>query len=198
MCIVLAPAALAALSIGTTVASAGLGLYGQVKAAQAQNDYYAENAAQATKAANDKYLAQQTQLNQERDKATQTLTQNSIKALQARATARTAAGEAGVTGLSVDALIDDYYGKQGQETAAVNQNYQMTYDYVLGSLKGTRSEAQSRINSVRRAEVGWADVAAAGVKVAAGATNAATTYKKMSAGNYGLGIDDYLYGGGAA
>jgi hypothetical protein len=46
--------------------------------------------------------------------------------MEARATAKTSAGESGVAGLSVDALINDLTRKEAEHNFAVNQQTQMS------------------------------------------------------------------------
>ena len=61
---------------------------------------------------------------QEREGAMQKIEQNNLNARSAEATATTSAGENGVSGLSVGALLDDLAGKQGRFNDSVTTNYQ--------------------------------------------------------------------------
>lgn len=149
MCIA---AAVPLLSIGVGVAQAAMGYQAQSQAAARQNQIYAENARSAQKAAVGTYAAQQNQLLQKRAAAGQDVTEARIQGIQARGTARNAAGEAGVTGLSVDALINDYYGREGRRIDSINQNYSADRDYLRAQMEATEAQTKSRINSVQRAE----------------------------------------------
>lgn len=96
------------LAIGASVAQAGLSIAGQKASAKAQ----AIAQARASKAEVERYrqetnaarISQRFRYEEE----AQQLQSASIKAMQARARARVAAGEAGVAGKSVDALLDDF------------------------------------------------------------------------------------------
>lgn len=97
-----------AMGVGTSV----LSIQGQQQSAKAQ----AQAQANQTKAEQQRLLQQQSaerinQRFQEEQAATQ-LQKSVTKAREARATARVSAGEAGVSGLSVDALMNDLTRKQ--------------------------------------------------------------------------------------
>jgi multidrug efflux pump subunit AcrA (membrane-fusion protein) len=94
------------------VATSALSIQGQRQQAKAQ----ARAQANQTKAEQQRLLQQQSaeRINQrfkEEQAATQ-LQKATIKARQARATARVSAGESGVSGISVDALMNDLTRKQ--------------------------------------------------------------------------------------
>ncbi|MFG1395867.1 virion core protein, T7 gp14 family [Roseixanthobacter pseudopolyaromaticivorans] len=148
MCLVAAlPLVSAALSIGGAVA----GYAGAVKQANQQNQLYMDNAAEANRAAGDQYNALTHKRTQERAASSQQLFQNDLEGLRARSTARTSAGEAGVTGLSVDALLGDLGAQQGRKSEAIDSQYQMTTDSITAQTQEVKANTQSRINSVQRA-----------------------------------------------
>lgn len=93
-------------------AQAGLTIQGQRQAAETQEKVQRN----ATKAEQQRLLQQQSaeRINQrfQQEQVAQQLQKSNIKAMQARATARVSAGEAGVSGLSVDALTNDLTRKQ--------------------------------------------------------------------------------------
>lgn len=92
-----------ALSIAGSVS----GFMGQQQMAKSQN---AANQVARQQAINSQRLQIQGLQNQEEEdakKATQSLLENSMKASATAATARVSAGESGVSGLSVDALLGD-------------------------------------------------------------------------------------------
>ncbi len=107
-----------AFEIGTTglaVASAA----GQASAQADANEIYKQNAME-TRDANYDQLALMAE--QERAASEQQIMENDRDALEATERARVAAGEAGVQGLSVDALLADMYGRQARFTDNVTQN----------------------------------------------------------------------------
>ena len=79
----------------------------------------------ASAAEKQRYLAEvssmRVQQGQEQVAAAQRIQASSKKAREARATARVSAGEAGVAGLSVDALINDLTRKEAENRFANNQ-----------------------------------------------------------------------------
>lgn len=148
--------------IGIVTSVAGLGLsvmqmqnsQAQMQAeATAQNQYYEDNKAAANAAAVTSYAHQQEQMRQETAKVALEKQNVQAEGISARSAAAVAAGEAGITGISVDALINDYYGKQGMFENALDQNYQMQQGYLTAEMEATEAQAISRINSVRRAVI---------------------------------------------
>jgi hypothetical protein len=96
------------LSVASGVAQAGLSYAGQKSAAKAQ----AAAQARSSKAERERYIQQtnaaRIQQRFEMEQEAQELQNASIKALKARSRARMAAGDAGVDGNSVDALLNDF------------------------------------------------------------------------------------------
>nr|WP_145994469.1 hypothetical protein [Mesorhizobium loti] len=137
-----------ALSAASTVA----GFMGQQQQYEAQQQYYKNNREAANKAAVNTYASNQNRALQERAAASQQLQQLNTDAMRGRATAEVAAGEAGVTGLSVDALVADYYGQQGRYERTLSNNYQMNADYLRGEMDATQAQAEGRINSVQQGQ----------------------------------------------
>lgn len=72
------------------------------------------------------------------------------KAAEARATARVSAGEAGVAGVSVDSLINDFYRQEGGYAESVDRNLELTTDQSEEELKGMRTGALDRALSYRQ------------------------------------------------
>lgn len=100
------------IAIAASVAQAGLSIKSQREAAKAQAKYQKR----ASEAERQRYLQQASaeriqQAFQNEEKARE-LQQASIKAQKARATARVSAGESGVAGISVDALLNDFYRQE--------------------------------------------------------------------------------------
>lgn len=160
MCVMALGAIAPLIGIIASIGSAVAGFAAQQQAADDQNRYYWENARAAQMAAVNQYANQQNAIIQKRNEASQQEEETHIAGMQARATAHVAAGEAGVTGLSVNALIDDYYGREGRRVDSIDQNYEMERDYMRANMESTRAQAEQRINSVRQArEPSFADAA---------------------------------------
>lgn len=116
---------MAAIAIAVTVASTAASIRGQQIAAKTQRKVQ-ENASIAER---QRYLQEvssmRVQQGQEQAAAAQRLQASSKKAREARATARVSAGEAGVSGLSVDALINSLTQQEAGFNFATDQQLQM-------------------------------------------------------------------------
>lgn len=139
------PTAMLALSVASTVA----GVYGQqqqAKAQQAYNDQQAKNAMEAYKA----NLAQTNLMqSQEHAAATQKINENNRAAEAAKAKALVSAGESGISGLSVDALLANLSGEQARYNESVNQNYENASMAIDNQRTNAQVNAASQINSLK-------------------------------------------------
>jgi len=112
------------VSIGLGILQAGSTIQGQRQQAKAQ----AQAQRNATIAEQQRHLtemsASRLRERQEKVAAAQRIQQSTTKAREARATARVSAGEAGVAGLSVDALINDMTRKEAEFSFSVQQQMQ--------------------------------------------------------------------------
>ena len=117
------PATITAIALGT--AQAGMTIVGQQQQAKTQ----AKVQKNASEAERQRYLQEvssmRVQQGQEEVAAAQRIQESTRKAREARATARVSAGEAGVAGLSVDALINDLTREEANYRFATNQQLQM-------------------------------------------------------------------------
>jgi hypothetical protein len=115
----------AAISTTLGVATAGASLMGQRQQAKTQ----AKVQKNASAAERERYLREvssmRTQQGQEQVAAAQRIQASTKKAREARSTARVSAGEAGVAGLSVDALINDLTREEADYRFANTQQLQM-------------------------------------------------------------------------
>ena len=145
------PPILAAASALLSIGSAGVGFAGAQQQADAQNAYYRQNAKNAQQSAVNSYADIGTKREQVRVQADQNAFDQSIEALQKRGTAVAAAGEAGVSGLSVDAVLGSLFAQEGQKRDRLDQQYAADGANLITQGKQVESQAQSRINSVQRA-----------------------------------------------
>lgn len=147
MCI----AALPAIGMILSIAQAGFAFAQASQQAAAQNAMYEANWKASVAAMTDKYAALNNNTLQEREAASQELFQKQIEAIQARGKARTAAGEAGVTGLSVAALLGDIEAQHGRQMDAINTNYEIKKQHNVDEGIAAQHQAIQRIQSVRQA-----------------------------------------------
>lgn len=179
MCIMMAPVVLAGLQFAVSAASTVVGFMGQQQQYEAQKQMYKENAKNAQQMARDQYAHTQNRWIQERSAAAMEKQNAGIDAIEARATAAAAAGEGGVIGNSVASLIGNYFAKQGRYNDAVDQNYQMSRDYLWASMDQTKNQAQSQINSMPKpVKPSFLDAA---IRIAGQGLEAASSYNQMRA-----------------
>lgn len=143
--------ALPLLQAGLSIAQAGAAHSAAVNQANAQNAAWQQNFNASIAAQSDRYASINNNTRQEREASSADLLTKRVEALKAEATARVAAGESGVTGLSTNALLGDYLARQARQEEAININYAMKRDHNADELVATNHQAQQRINSVQRA-----------------------------------------------
>lgn len=114
------------VAVALGVAQAGMQIQGQRQMAKTQ----AEVQRRASAAERQRYLhevsSMRIQQGQEQVAAAQKMSESARKATEARATARVSAGEAGVAGLSVDALINDLTRQEAEYSFNVQKQTQMS------------------------------------------------------------------------
>ena len=146
MCLPMAGALIgAALSIAQMNAQA----QSEYEQKEAANRQYTQNRKNAIVAANDKYRSIGNKAVEERHAASTKLFQQRIDNLKKKASAVVAAGEGGVTGLSVAAVMQDKIAQEARQENAIVTNFK----YKLGSLydeaDASYHDAVNRINSVQ-------------------------------------------------
>jgi acetylornithine deacetylase/succinyl-diaminopimelate desuccinylase-like protein len=190
---------IALVSLAVSLAATAASYYAQQKAAEAQaknqkemveaqNEVIKKNEALANAAfIND---SKQIQNRQAEEGAAAAAKEHGVQidAEKVKSTAMTAAGEAGVSGLSVNALLSDYtraevdYRFQSQ-TQLENQRKQAD-----AQLAGERIKAEGRIDSEHPympKPINYPSALAAGLSVGASATSAAGTYYSQPRSNTG-------------
>ena len=103
----------AALSLVAGIAQGVVGYMGQMSQYEHQQAQFEANREASQRAAVNQYASQQLRIQQEGEAAAQTTQDVALEGQAARSTARTAAGEAGVSGLSVNALLQDLSAQEG-------------------------------------------------------------------------------------
>lgn len=145
--------ALPILPILSAVAGIAQGVMGY-QAAQAQyaadKRTWKNNFESAKTATFDRYDSINTRVIQEKAAATQQMEEASIEGLKARSSARTAAAEGGVSGVSVGAIVRDMLSRETRYVADTQANFGYSRDYWIGEGKAAKAAGQSQINSVPR------------------------------------------------
>lgn len=167
---------LAVAQFAMSAASSVMGFQSQKQEYEVQRQHYENNRIEANKAAVNTMASTQNRILQEQAAASDEAQKLNIESAKGRATAQVAASEAGVAGLSVDALVADYYGQQGRFERTLDNNLQMQTDYLRGEMDATSAQAESRINSVAQGTPpSFADAA---LRVLGGGLDAFTGYKR--------------------
>lgn len=139
------PTTLAALSVASTVAS----VYAQQQAADQQEQYNQRQYENTMRS----YAANINQTNlehmQEREAASQKIESNNLNAAASKAKATVGAGEAGIGGISVGALLDDLSMKQSRYNGSVITNYQNAEMALDNQRQNIHANASSTINGLK-------------------------------------------------
>lgn len=136
---------MSALAITSTAAS----LFAQQKAADAQGAANERQAANTMEAYRQNVAQSNLQQVQQQAQASQKLEQNNRAAAAAMARASVAAGENGVSGLSVDALLGDLATERDRYNDSVDTNYQSASGAIQSQRENLRANAQSQINALK-------------------------------------------------
>lgn len=134
-----------ALTIGSTVA----GFQAQRQQAKAQEDFNQRQYQAAVENRNENLAYNNAQAEQERQNATQRLDSIEQERQAKTATARVASGEAGVSGLSVDALLSDISGSAGDASTATITNYLRGQQTIDMQRMNINTSARSTVNSLK-------------------------------------------------
>jgi hypothetical protein len=138
---------------GTIVAGASLaiGIGGKIAEGAAQNKAAAANKKASLAAMTEDWKALSLQEAQQQDAAQQSIMQADRQGRQADALARVSAGESGVAGASVDALLGDLSSQVSAFKVTTERNLSNTEAQLQQEKAGARVGAQSRINAVQPA-----------------------------------------------
>jgi len=132
----------------------------QVKYTNAQNEQQYKNAI----AARDANINQTNlEMVQEREGTMQKLEQNNLKADAAKSTAFTAAGESGISGLSVGSLLDSISMDQSRYNTAVATNYDRSMGAIETQRQNANTSAANVIAGIRTPNM--PDYATAGLRI---------------------------------
>lgn len=145
------PISMALTSLAVGAAQSVAQYQAESAAAAQQNAYYRDNAARANKAAQEQMFQTQQRMLQEQEAGADEKIKNMRDARADRASATVAAGESGVSGLSVDALLREFSINESQANDAVDRNTELSLNQLQNEITGIRSNAEARINGVQRA-----------------------------------------------
>ena len=150
MCFPAIAAALPAISAGLGAGSAILGYAGQRQQAKQQAAYQAQSAAAERQRALQEQSSIRMRQAQEQEATARELEQVSRKSQEALARARVSAGEAGVAGASVQALMDDYTRQEAGYRAATLRQQELTGVGTQLGLEQAGLASQQRLISINQ------------------------------------------------
>lgn len=142
------PVTMMVMTAGLQIAQGAVSYMGAQSQFEAQQAMYDANAKNAQIATARQYANEQLRISQEQATAAQKKFETQIETKKAAATTTVAGMEGGGEGASLTALLSDHYAKSGRYNDAVDNNYQMTRDYMRGEMESTRAQGQNQINSV--------------------------------------------------
>lgn len=156
----------------------GAGVLGAVQGHNAQADAFEANAAAANAAKVLEDAAVNEDLALKEQAAAEEKIARGLEGMKQSATARTSAGESGVSGNSVDALMNELNAGVLRGNTMTSRNFQIDQIGAKRQLDSNTRTAQSRINSVAKPSK-----AATGLQIA-GTVAANTTYTKSNGFNF--------------
>jgi hypothetical protein len=172
------PMTLAVTTFMVGAAQAGGSYISSSQKASAQNAMYDANKANAERSASYEYNQNQIRKQQEEAAAGDKGFQNMLDTRAKVATTETAAGDVGITGLSVESLVRDIYGAGGRTNDNIKSNLDMTQSQLSAEDNGIFARENDRINSVQHGI--QPSLFGLGLDIAASGLSAATGYKKMT------------------
>jgi len=129
--------------------ASGVASYQGAQAQYAQDKAtYRANVANAKTATYARYDSINNRVIQEKAAADQQLEEASIEGLKARASARTASAEGGVSGVSVGAIVRDMFARESRYAENTRTNFDYSRTYWAGEGQAAAAQGQSQINSV--------------------------------------------------
>ena len=137
---------MAALFAGKEVLNQGAA----AKASKTQDKVIEQNQENALSSMRDQYVSQATASNEGRVSAGQQAFQNTLEAARQRAGVQASAAAAGVSGLSIDSLIQDATRQEASNFDALSQNREYSEARRVAEGGAIRSQTENRINAVQR------------------------------------------------
>ncbi len=168
----------AALIVGA--AQVGYQYYGEQKQAKATARFQDRAAKEGQALAKQNFDNQQAQVQQqqqeENEASSQQIQQVQKEAAAGRAQARVASGEAGVTGLSVDALISDFSNQEADSLSTIKRNSFFKRRQLKMEQLGLRAQGMNQLASTRYQPVRGPSAVGAGLSIAGQGLDAYTKY----------------------
>jgi hypothetical protein len=139
----------ASVTLALTVASNVAGVSAQQEQAKAQEQYNQQVYNNQMQAYRYNLANQETQRVAARGDAAEKVNQNAMALAAAKSRARTAAGESGVSGLSVNALLSEMEGQYGMDSSNTYTNLLRTEQSINAGQTNTWAGTSSTINQLK-------------------------------------------------
>lgn len=144
------PTLIASAMFASQAGSSLMSYQAQKQQAEAQDAIYQQNKLNAYQSMRDEYLGVQDRQAQEIARSSQEIIQRRQEEQAHLATARVAAGEAGINGVTVERVLQGINAAASQDVDTMAQNKEWTLEQLSDQSKGITSKTQSRVNSVRK------------------------------------------------
>jgi hypothetical protein len=150
----------------------------QRQAADDQNKMAEQNRINALAAFENTQRSMNERIMQERESADLDKFDTALETRSVQATSNVAAGESGISGMSVDALSRDIVGRQARFNERVDQQTGWNVSHLEGQKREQSARTLDRISQTPRAKA--PSFIGAGLRIAASAVNAYNQSKKLN------------------
>jgi len=166
--------------------SAVAGHQQQSVAAKMQTKQHEQNQRNAQAALRDSYIAIQNRQQQEAQSAAQQIEERRRESVRQMSSAYAAAGEAGVSGFSVQSILADIGATASRDISNIEQNRDWSLDQLNSEMAGARNQAIGQMNATAPGirPSGWATALQIGSSAAGAYANYTTRTGKDPAGDY--------------
>lgn len=172
---------IAAIGLAISAVSSIASVVGQQAQAQAQADsqnaYNRQLEQNALTARNANLANLEVERNTTLADTREQINQNAIAARRAEATARVSAGESGISGLSVDALLRDLSGQMGYDNATATENYLRQDRNINIRRENVQNQYVSTLNGVKQPVIQSPNYLGAALSIGQAGVNAYGQYQ---------------------
>lgn len=171
------PLATLAISAVSTVASISQQQSQARATANAQNEFNRQQEQNALTARNQNLAALEAERQAALGDTREQINQNTMALRRAQATARVSAGEAGVSGLSVDALLRDLSGQAGYDNATATENYLRQDADINARRENAQIGAVNTVTSIRNPQIQAPDYLGGALRIGQAGLSAYSDYQ---------------------
>jgi hypothetical protein len=151
-----------------------------------QTKQHEQNQRNAQAALRDSYIAIQNRQQQEAQSAAQQIEERRRESVRQMSSAYAAAGEAGVSGFSVQSILADIGATASRDISTIEQNRDWSLDQLNSEMAGARNQAMGQMNATAPGirPSGWATALQIGSSAAGAYANYTTRTGKDPVGDY--------------